>query len=302
MKTLAQAGEAWLLGRVVSWFDGPGLTVGIGDDGAVYPVKSQQVAVVDAMMESIHFDTRLSPANSIGRKLVAVNVSDIAAMGASPTTGLLTIGAPGSTPCEWIESLLSGVAFQAHEYGMRIVGGDVTGSPGPIALGLTVLGELDGAPLRRTAAQPGDAVYVTGQLGGAAAGLRVLRGNKDLRTDAVARFLTPVARVSEALMLNGRCAVMDLSDGLLTDAERLARASGVRLEIDLSSLPRHPEATQDEAVSGGEDYELLIVAPGPPPFPAHRIGAAHSGEPGVRWLWGRQDVKPTGSAFSHFGE
>lgn len=302
MKTLADAGEAWLLGRVASWFGGRGLTVGIGDDGAVYPVSGTQVAVADAMMESIHFDTRFCPPSSVGRKLVAVNVSDIAAMGASPKTGLLTIGAPGSTPCEWIESLLSGIAAQANEYGMRIVGGDVTGSPGPIALSLTVLGALEGGPLLRSSAQPGDTVYVSGQLGGAAAGLRILRGNQNLRTDAVVRFLTPVARVSEALMLSERCAVMDLSDGLLTDAERLARASGVRLEIELSDLPRHPEATQDEAVSGGEDYELLIVGPGPPPFPAHRIGVASAGEPGVRWLWGGQEVHPSSNTFSHFTE
>lgn len=313
--TLADHGESALIAAIVERFTTPQpLDVGIGDDGAVFRHPQPVVAVADAMMEGVHFDRAWSPADTIGRKLVAVNVSDIAAMGGVPTYALFTASLPKDLPWSWVLSLLDGVAAEATRVGMTVCGGDVTGSPGPVCLSLSVLGRLvSDKPLLRRSARVGQSVYVTGSLGGSALGLSVLQTGlprAELVPSAIEAHRTPTPRLREGAALSrwfGVGACMDLSDGLAQDASRLAAASGVRLELDLDRLPPHPGlalVSPDRAthfmLHGGEDYELLFTGDGPPPCHATCIGEVVAGA-GIGWLRSGKPVALTVDVgFSHF--
>ena len=265
-----------------------------------------QVVVADAMVEGVHFDRALSPAEAIGGKLVAVNVSDIAAMGGVPDYALMTASMPSSLPFAWARAMFGGVARTARRYGLVVVGGDVTGSPGPVTLSLTMIGTLAGEhPVRRDCALVGDTVYVTGPLGASALGLRQLRGSPAASGPPVDAYRIPEARAREGAVLGawGQChAMMDLSDGLATDAGRLARASGVTIELDLAQIP----AFDDEltlALYGGEDYELLFTCIDKPPCYALPIGRVLEGEPELLWTRGgvaTEPPPPDGALFRHF--
>ncbi len=310
--TLAQAGEEAVLSLVRDTFkSGSLIEVGIGDDGAVYEARSaRRVAVADAMVEEVHFTRALCPAGCVGRKLVAVNVSDIAAMGGRPAFALLTAAFPPDLPISWARELFAGIASEAARYGLAVVGGDVTGSPAPIVLSLSLTGEVVGAqPILRSGARPGDRIYVTGPLGCAALGLRALQaGAPESAPDAVAAFLTPSPRatVGAALGSWGRChAMMDLSDGLAKDAGRMARASGLTLEINLDRVPVSREVDEGAlalALYGGEDYELLFTCAELPPLPMVPIGRVAAGIPEVRWLRRGEPAEPPDGIepFEHF--
>lgn len=321
MKTLRELGEGGLLELIRDAFgapDQPGVEVGIGDDAAVLSSPSRAVVCADAMVEDVHFARSICPAQSVGRKLVAVNVSDLAAMGALPVYGLLTCALPASLKAEWARDLIAGIASAASASAMSIVGGDVTGSPGPIALSLSIVGRLVGVrPLTRSQAQVGDGVYVTGTLGAAALGLQALRSGDpppESVPSAVRRFLEPTAHTDFGAALarwEQRAAAMDLSDGLSTDARRMATASQVDLVLELDHIPLHPElAVRPEAalalaVNGGEDYGLLIACPAEPPVPCTRIGWVEHAKatPQVRWLkGGHPSTQPGASAYEHFGQ
>lgn len=313
--TLHELGEGGLIRLIRERFrPARPLTVGIGDDGAVYETLGrQQVAVADAMIEGVHFDTTYCPPEAIGRKLVAVNVSDIAAMGALPDTLLFTASLPGGLSCDWVRQLLDGVAYEAQLAGASIVGGDVTGSQAGIALSITALGWLAGdRPILRSGARPGDQVYVTGPLGGAAFGLELLRSGRATTdtADAVERFLTPRPHTASGATLGawGHChAMMDLSDGLTIDAARLAAASSVDLVLDVARIPIHPEVRRLAqnplalTLAGGEDYELLFSCRRLPPLAFTPIGRVVEGTGTLRWEKRGQPIEaPTDPSYRHF--
>ena len=315
MQTLGEAGEEALvqaLQRLLAPerpFEVPN-----GDDAAVWSLPSPRaVATADAMVEHVHFERAWAPPEALGHKLVAVNVSDLAAMGARPSAALLTLCLPADTPWDWALGLAEGLARAARRWGLDIAGGDVTGSPGPAVLNLAAIGTpWADAVLRRDGAEPGDGIYVTGPLGGADLGLRLLQGRATGDAPgAVRRFLWPEPRLDAGRRLAewGRChAAMDLSDGLARDAARMARASGVRLVLDLDALPLHPDLRsrpRAEALAGachgGEDYELLLAAPCPPPVPCTCIGRVESGPAGLAWTAsGQPATPPPGGSFDHF--
>ena len=248
---------------------GNGVIEGVGDDGAVLAATQgySQVQVVDTLVEGVHFPSNV-PAADIGYRCVAVNLSDIAAMGALPRfmTLALTLWDKDES---WVESFADGLFEAADEFGVRLVGGDTTQGDS-VVVSIHVTGEVEeGSALLRSGAQVGDAIYVSGTPGDAAAGLALLK--EGVTDDAlVRRFLRPTPRVELGRRLRGDAhAAIDISDGLVADLRKLLDASslGARLEIDripLSAALRerfdHNAAT-GFALTGGDDYELCITAP-----------------------------------------
>ena len=227
----------------------PAVLTGIGDDCAVIrrPVRKGilELLKTDALVEGVHFapSTRLEQA---GWKALCRPVSDIAAMGGHPENAMITVAAPSSWGnSEW-RALYRGIAKAAHRYGISIVGGETVRSPGALFLSVTLTGTVQQQHLRlRSGGTPGDVICVTGKLGGSLASGRHLR------------FLP---RVEEGAWLAGQTgvgAMMDLSDGIGSDLPKLAAASGVSYRIDPELLPRHRGCSIDQAVSDGEDYEIL---------------------------------------------
>ena len=255
--------------------EGSGVAVGIGDDGAVISVSPGKdvVEVIDTMVEGVHFPAGMSPAD-IGFRAVAINLSDIAAMGAVPRWMTLALSMPAASP-EWLEGFAEGLFHAATEFGVALIGGDTTQAPQTV-VSVQVTGEIEpGRALRRDGARVGDTVYVTGTLGDAAAGLQGLTDGQPVR-ELVARFARPSARVAYGQALVGvATAAIDVSDGLYADLRKLLSASGVGAEIDLAALPvsealaGHFSDTQQRnlALGGGDDYELCFTAPVPPPDP-----------------------------------
>ncbi len=254
------------------------LAVGIGDDAAVWRADgSAIVATTDSLVADVHFLPDRTPWRDLGWKAIAVNVSDVAAMGGTPEFALVTLALPGDAESEDIDELYRGVAEAAETYGVAIAGGDIVRSEVvAITVALIGRGELDasGEPLvlRRTAAQAGDLVAVTGWLGGAAGGLRLLREGKDgpeAARQLIERHLRPkpLPEAGRAALAAGlRCAI-DVSDGLLQDLGQICRASRLGAVVWRDKLPLDPALAElfepDEALqcaaAGGEDYELLVV-------------------------------------------
>lgn len=254
--------------------------LGIGDDAALLAVpEGQELAVaIDTMVEGVHFLPGAAPAD-LGWKALAVNLSDLAAMGATPAWALLALTLPrdGSpeTARGFVDGFAQGFARLAQMHRLALVGGDTT--RGPLAVSVAVHGFVPpGKALRREGARVGDLVMVTGTLGDAAAGLHLLeQGGQDARDGAQVAFLVerlhrPVPRVAAGLALRGRAsACLDVSDGLLADLGHLCVASGVGAEIESVLLPRSSallslfdEASAREfALGGGDDYELCFTVP-----------------------------------------
>lgn len=245
-----------------------GVVVGVGDDGAVVePAPGlYQVQVIDTLVEGIHFPSNM-PAADVGYRAVAVNLSDIASMGARPRwmTLALTLWDKDES---WIEGFADGLFEAAGEYGVALIGGDTTRGNEVVA-SVHICGEVAaGDVLLRSGARAGDTVYVTGTLGDSAAGLSLFEaGTHDL--SLVARFLRPSARVHEGMRLAGRAhAAIDLSDGFVGDLRKMLDASAVGAEIDVEKLPLSEALrgrfTDEEAVAfaltGGDDYELCFAA------------------------------------------
>jgi thiamine-monophosphate kinase len=246
--------------------------LGIGDDAALLAVPSgQELAVaIDTLVEGVHFPRDTAPAD-IGWKALAVNLSDLAAMGATPAWALLALTLPNADEA-FIDGLADGFAQLAQTYRLALVGGDTT--RGALTISVAVHGFVPpGKALTRADAQAGDAVLVTGTLGDAAAGLRLLQQSRHSDAQSnylIARLNRPTPRVAAGLALRERAsACIDVSDGLLADLGHICAASGVGAEIEAALLPRSSALldrfddvnSHDFALSGGDDYELCFTVP-----------------------------------------
>ncbi|MDQ4107942.1 MAG: thiamine-phosphate kinase [Actinomycetota bacterium] len=245
---------------------GPGVVVGPGDDAAVVsPGSGELVLTTDSMIEGVHFRNELTTPRDLGYKAIAVNVSDVAAMAASPRFAICALGLTEVIDSGWVVDLAGGMRECCDEFGLTLVGGNLSrGSE--VSIVVSVTGEVvPGRAVRRDGARPGDRLVVTGSLGGAAAGLRVAsqRSWSDDEYDALRRYMRPTPRVGEAGILStqGVTSMMDISDGLTIDLSRLCRASGTGTRVEIERVPVHPAATSVEALAGGEDYELLATLP-----------------------------------------
>jgi thiamine-monophosphate kinase len=243
--------------------------LGLADDAAVLtpPANRQLVISADAMVQGVHFLPD-DPPETIGRKLLRVNLSDLAAMGADPLGYLLTVSVPKHTPDAWFAGFAAGLAQDQSHFGMTLLGGDTTSTPGPISLSATVLGHVaPGAALTRAGARAGDGIFVTGTIGDGALGLRALRGEiADPDGFLGNRYRLPQPRLGLALAGIANAA-MDISDGLLQDLGHLCRASGLGAEIHAARVPLSPAAQAAGpawlplCLTGGDDYELLLAVP-----------------------------------------
>jgi thiamine-monophosphate kinase len=219
----------------------------------------------DAIVESVHFLPD-DPPQTVGRKLLRVNLSDLAAMGATPLGYLLTVSVPVATPSAWFAAFAAGLAIDQTLFGIRLLGGDTTSTPGPISLTATVIGHAaPGRALRRSGARPGDGIWVTGTIGDGALGLRALRGQlADPDGFLSDRYRLPRPRLG--LSLAGIVsAAMDVSDGLVQDCGHLCRASAVSAQIHAARVPLSDAALAAGllpiCLTGGDDYELLLAVP-----------------------------------------
>lgn len=256
------------------------LLVGPGDDAAVVvPTRGAfQVLTTDAVVEGIHFDRRFSSLADVGHKALAVNLSDLAAMGAKPEFALLSFILPNGTTTADVDGLLDGILGLAAAHKVAIAGGNISRSPGPLVVDVTVTGSVRPRRiLTRGGGRPGDALYVTGSIGAAYAGFGHLRegGGRDGELAAcVQRQLRPEPRVRLGLLLGrnrAASACMDLSDGLADAVTQVAEASGTGAVIDAAALPIDPAARRwfeshgldpvTAALAGGDDFELLFAVP-----------------------------------------
>jgi thiamine-monophosphate kinase len=261
--------------------EAPGVVLGIGDDAAIVePGAGQLVLTTDLLVESVHFEVRNVVARDLGAKAITVNVSDLAAMAASPRFALVSLGLTEDVSSGWVVELYGGMRDACAEYAVSLVGGDLSRAPA-IVISVTAVGHaLAGRAVTRSGARPGDVIVVTGSLGAAAGGFALSRLDPSQLGSALTEpwaralldaFARPVARVGEGQTLAqcGATAMMDLSDGLAKDLGRLCHASGVGARIELSRVPvSRPLRDGAEtlgidplqlAMSGGEDYELLAT-------------------------------------------
>lgn len=267
-------GEFSLIARHFRRLAGPG-SLGLTDDAAVFdpPPGRQLVAAADAMVAGVHFLPD-DPPDTVGRKLLRVNLSDLAAMGAAPLGYLLTVALPRGTPEAWIDAFAAGLAADNAAFGVHALGGDTVSTPGPASLSLTILGTVaPGAALLRGGAKPGDRLWVSGTLGDGALGLRVLRGELAPDPDGhlARRYRLPEPRLALGAALAGvATAAMDVSDGLAQDLGHLCRASGCGAVVEAAAVPLSgafraalaaDPALLALALGGGDDYELLFAAP-----------------------------------------
>jgi thiamine-monophosphate kinase len=282
-RTVAEAGEHAIIERIRSRL-GPApdwLLVDAGDDAAVYEAPRNLVEVIttDAVVDGVHVDRRFVPPAAIGHRALAVNLSDLAAMGATPRLATLSLALPSDFPTDDLDALVDGMLALADRTRTRIVGGNVTSIAGPLVVDVTAIGCAHRRRvLRRGGARPGDYVFVSGTLGDARAGLAALRNRADepasAAAHAVARYLQPEPRLRLGHLLarhKAATSAIDLSDGLADGLTQIAHAAGLGLEIEAAALPLHADTSAAvraaggdparEALAGGDDYELLFTAP-----------------------------------------
>jgi len=253
---------------------GRGAVLGIGDDAAVIrPGKQNLILTTDLLIEGSHFLRSLHPPFELGRKALAVNISDIAAMGGRPLYALLGLGLPPGTPGGWVERFFAGLKSAAGEYGVHLIGGDLSRSR-KVVISVTLIGEGK-AFVRRSGGRPGHLLFISGFPGQSHAGLELLKkgfkSGKDRGADRLFKaFLDPVPQVELGLELARRkaaSAMLDTSDGLSVDIGNLCRESGVGAEILAENIPISPELKRLrkspllDALYGGEDYGLLFAVP-----------------------------------------
>lgn len=275
--SVASLGEFALIDRLrrIVPAAGPGLTLGIGDDAAVLAFAGPVVATCDIQVEGVHFTQALCGADDIGWRAVAVNLSDIAAMGGTPRFVLVSLAVPARTPVAAVERLYRGIAEIATAHAVVVAGGNLSSTAGPIVVDVTALGDAN-RTITRAGARPGDRVWITGVVGKAAGG-RFLAEHQGVRVPGgealVSAYCRPTPRVEMGKAL-GRdpavSAMIDTSDGTARDLLHLAGASGVGVQMETGTLPipsglaEAARAAQHDpltwALGGGEDYELLFTA------------------------------------------
>lgn len=263
---------------------GPGGDVAIGDDAAIVagPGGETWAWTVDTLVEGVHFRFDWLAPEDVGHRALAASLSDLAAACAEPVGALVTAAGPRETAEARLEDIYRGIAELAGEAGCPILGGDLARAAGPLHLTVTALGRCpSGAPPGRGGAKPGDGVWVTGRLGAPAAAVALLAAAGDPHALAAARahpaarrLAHPTPRLAEAAWLAARSplhALIDVSDGVSSDAAHVARRSGARILLDADRIPVHPAAedvavrlgseARDWALHGGEEFELLLAAP-----------------------------------------
>jgi len=249
------------------------LLIGIGDDAAAWQGdNSIELATVDSFIQDVHYPSGLVPWPEIGGKALAVNLSDIAAMGGLPRYALVSLALPPDTEVDSVTALYTGLLKLAREYGVTVVGGDSSNAP-LVVISITVLGSSPQKRLlTRASAQAGELIAVTGNLGAAAAGLEMLTRKLEFEDEATARFrqafFRPTPRLAEGQLLleQGVKTAIDISDGLLADLGQIAKASKVGARIEADRVPVEPlvkasfgDRALELALAGGEDYELLFT-------------------------------------------
>jgi len=252
------------------------LLVGIGDDAAAWHTDASiELATVDSLIQRTHFTLDTTTWKELGWKALAVGLSDIAAMGGTPKYALVSLGLPGHTEVKDVADLYRGIMELGQQFGVAIVGGD-TSSASLVAINITILGSTRGRDkpiLTRSAAKPKEKIAVTGDLGAAAAGLKMLTEQLELDPEATAllkeAFLRPYPRIAEGQLLveHGVKTAIDISDGLISDLNHICKASRVSARIEVDHVPIQPMVRTnfggellELALSGGEDYELLFTA------------------------------------------
>ena len=256
------------------------------DDAALLdpPPGRQLVLAADAMVAGVHFLAD-DPPETIGRKLLRVNLSDLAAMGAEPVGYLMTIAIARRTADGWVAALSAGLAQDQARFGIGLLGGDTVSTPGPACLSLTIIGSVPpDLALRRVGARPGDDVWVSGVIGRGLLGLRAARGEIPDPDGSLARhYRMPEPRLALGVALRGIArAAMDVSDGLLQDLSHLCRAGDCAAEVDGARLPVPPgDVPLAELAGGGDDYELLFAA-APEDQPRVEAAARAAGTPVTR--------------------
>jgi thiamine-monophosphate kinase len=283
---VADCGERALVARIRGRLRMPDwVVVGPGDDAAaIEPVRGAlEILTTDAQVDGVHFDRRFVPPDAIGHRALAVNLSDLAAMGARPRAALLSLALPAALELSAFDQMLDGLLALAARYGVALVGGNITRTPGPLVIDVTAVGTVHRRKmLTRAGATPGDDVFVTGTLGDAAAGLLLLQAAHTTVGEGptapgvqnrAMRYLRPDPRVRAGMLLGRNRAAsscMDLSDGLADGVRQIAEASGVGMAIEAPAIPiatelrgRHAHDGPDSldlALRGGDDFELLFTS------------------------------------------
>ncbi|MBZ5525044.1 MAG: thiamine-phosphate kinase [Acidobacteriia bacterium] len=258
------------------------LVLGIGDDCAILRVPSgfHLLVTTDFCIEDVHFRRAWHPASSVGHHCLARGLSDIAAMGGEPVACFLSLGLPRSLPQPWLTGFLRGLMKLAREFRVPLAGGD-TSSAEKIMADIVVVGKApSGKALLRSGAQPGDGIFVTGELGGSAATLQRLYNGEKIKAWGSDRHFYPQPRLEAGQRLREKklaSAAIDLSDGLSVDLRHICEESRVTAIVESSTLPIAARASLQLALHGGEDYELLFTAPR-----SARIPAAIAGVPVTR--------------------
>jgi thiamine-monophosphate kinase len=274
-------GEFELIAELFAPLAAPG-AFGLTDDAAIItpPAGSDVVMTKDMMVAGVHFLPD-DPPDLVARKLLRVNLSDLAAMGAAPHGYALGLSLPPMVGDDWLRAFAAGLAADQREFGIGLLGGDTTSTPGPLTFSLTAFGFAGhGRLLRRSGARPGDRVFVTGTIGDAALGLLALRGELDDPDGFLAgRYRVPQPRVALGALLPGLASGgLDVSDGLAADLGHLCSASGVGAVIEAALVPLSPQARRalehnpaliGTVLGGGDDYELVLSVP------AERVDALH---------------------------
>lgn len=310
--SLGEVGEFTVISAITAGLPlADDVLLGPGDDAAVLAVDGAVVTSVDVLVEGVHFRRDWSEAQDVGRKAVAVNVADLEAMGARACGLVVGFSAPADLPVGWALDFAAGLRQECTSAGVSLLGGDTTAAR-DITIAVTVLGVLDGRdPVRRSGAKPGDVVAVTGRLGWAAAGLAVLsRGFRSPRAVVEAQRVPQVSYGAGAeAAAAGATAMIDVSDGLLSDLGHLATASGVRIDLASADIeisePLRVVAVatgvdpQTWVLTGGEDHALAATFTTPEAVPAGWtvIGTVAGGEPAVL-VDGAVWAAPTG--YDHF--
>lgn len=279
LSELGEFGLINLIRNISARYEKPGRTpwqgvlVGIGDDAAAWQGNNRiQLATTDTLVQDIHFDLDIINWEELGWKALAVNLSDIAAMGGIPKYALLSLALPSELDVEDISKFTNSMMHLAREFGVAIIGGDVTAAPN-VVITVTIIGCSKGkAILKRSTASSGEQIAVTGQLGLSAAGLEMFKGktipDPEIRNIMRRAHLQPLPRVKEGQILieQGVKTAIDISDGLTADLAHICESSEVNAKIKIEQVPVHPVVTsnfsnyQELALSGGEDYELIFTA------------------------------------------